>query len=209
MASSSNALLSWEDENGTHRHVLWVMEYSQPQQLTGSKAQSRTKAHFYPRAHAPGNITVSGRCESQADYQRLALFIRRHQRSILNVPHNERFARINTTNPGYKRLLRLSIPTENLYVRGWIDKFSISKKGVFEPVPEYRFDFFVVFDATAVDIGISHRIRSYYSASDYTTAAARASIENRDKPSEYPDGLTLPEITRPNVPGAAPDPRIP
>lgn len=149
------------------------MEFNQPLMLSGSSAQSRTRKHFYPRSHAPGDINVRGRCESQHHYQRLAQFIRKHQREMVSMPPNERFTRINTTNPGYHRLLRLSIPHEPLYVRGWIEDFSITKRGVHDPAPQYSFNFFVVFDQSARDIGISHRIQKYYSAADSRTGAAR------------------------------------
>jgi hypothetical protein len=120
----------------------------------------------------PGDITVRGRCESQRHYQQLGQFIRKHQREMVNMPPDERFSRINTINPGYHRLLRLSIPHEPLYVRGWIDNFAITKRGVHDPAPEYSFNFFVVFDQSARDIGISHRIQKYYNAADSRTGSA-------------------------------------
>jgi hypothetical protein len=110
----------------------------------------------------------------------LAYFIRKHQRSILNVPFNERFTRVNTTNPGYQRLMRLSIPTEDMVLRGWVTSFSLSKKGVFDPAPDYTFNFFVVFDGTAASIGISHRIKKFYDATDYAAGVRQVPQEKND-----------------------------
>ncbi|MBA3756774.1 MAG: hypothetical protein H0X02_11335 [Nitrosomonas sp.] len=174
----SNATLSYKVSGHNHTFKLWVMEIEQPHMLSGQPYQSRTKRHFYPRSYAPGDIAVSGRCTSQENYQRLSLFIRKHQRAVLNVPATERFARVNTSAPGYQRLMRLSIPSEQLLVRGWIDNFSFTKSGVFAPAPEFKFSFFVVFDNTARDIGISHRIKKYYERGDIAAARTRRVAED-------------------------------
>jgi hypothetical protein len=175
-----------------HSRGLWVMEISQGHELSGSAYQSRTKRHFYPRSYAPGDIVVKGRCSSQEQLQTLSLFIRMHQRAIMAMPRNQRFARINTSSPGYQRLLRLSIPSERLLVRGWVSNFSIIKKGVFDPAPEYTFNFFVVFDNTAQNIALSHRIRRFYDAADYAFATVNVPEETPDRPKtpEDDDGWT-------------------
>ncbi len=178
---NSNATLTYKVSGTTRTFPLWVMGVEQAHMLTVNTAQSRTKKQIYPRSYSPGDIAVKGRCESQEAYQRLALYIRFHQRAILNTPTEHRFARVDIDSPGYQRLLRLSIPTEQLLVRGWIDNFSIQKKGVFEPAPEFNFSFFVVFDSTATDIGISHRIKANYAQSDY--AVARKLERERDEQS--------------------------
>lgn len=205
-----NALLSYEVEGIKQTHKLWVMKVSQDNRLSGAKHQSRIKAHFYPRAHAPGNMMLSGRCHSQEDYQQLAKFIRIHHRHIINAPDTEMFHRFDNGNPGYLRLLRLSIPSENIYIRGWVDTFMIQKKGVFEPAPEFQLSFFIVFDHLAQNFAISHRIRQYYDNEPVSgIRSANQSGENReDTDLQIP---IFPEITQPStpIPGTVPDPRIP
>ncbi len=73
----------------------------------------------YPRAYAPGNLTVKGVCQSQTSYHELSLFLRKHQVALINSPVTDRFARLSTGNTsGFHRLLQLSIPTEGVLVRG-------------------------------------------------------------------------------------------
>jgi hypothetical protein len=177
-----NATLIYRLKGGrVQQFNLWVMRLEQPHMLTGATYQSRTKRHFYPRSYAPGDITVGGRLPHEESLQNLSLYIRKHQRAVLNVPNAERFARVNPKAPGFQRLMRLSIPSENILVRGWIPDFSITKKGVFNVAPEFSFNFFVVFDNTARDIGISHRIKKYYDQNDYAkVAAATRQLEKDD-----------------------------
>jgi hypothetical protein len=186
------------------------MKVSQQHQLSGAKHQSRLKAHFYPRAHMPGNLMVTGRCESQEDYQRLARFIRRHQRAMISAPPEELLHRFDTGNDGYLRLLRFSLPSENIFIRGWIDKFAINKRGVFEPVPEYQLSIFVVFDHLAQNFPISHRIRQYYD-NEPVTGINSVTQQGEGRQSEDIDIPSFPEITNPTtpIPGIVPDPRIP
>ena len=73
----------------------------------------------YPRSYAPGNISITGRCESQTKYQELSLFIRKHQIAIIDSPVTDRFARLTSGNlSGFHRLLQLSIPKEGILQRG-------------------------------------------------------------------------------------------
>ena len=47
-----------------------------------------------------------------------------------------------------------------------MDSFSVVNRGVFDPAPEYTFNFFVVFDSMSEDIGISHVIKDVYNQDD-------------------------------------------
>lgn len=178
-----NCSLYYEADGKPDAFALWVMGVEQTHNLTGTSAQSKGKKMFYPRAYAPGDLSVKGRVRDEAELQRLALFIRKHQRNLINTPFDERFARIHTDNPGYKRLMRISIPTEGIAIRGWIDSFSVAKKGYKNVAPEFTFDFFVVFDQTAVDIGISSRLQKYYDM-DLGVIAKKPKLFVEDRPAQ-------------------------
>lgn len=122
---------------------------------------------MYPRSYAPGEIQINGICQSHTRYHELSLFIRQHQIAIVDSPVTDRFARVNSGNTtGFRRLLQLSIPSEGILQRGWIDEFRVVNKGVFDPAPEYQFSFFVVFDQLGLDMGISHQIKAAYDSDD-------------------------------------------
>src|SRR5690606_37595030 len=105
---------------------------------------------------------VTGRCPNEHHYLEMSKFIRDHQRALLSAPRQDRYARINPNAPGYQRLLRLSIPTENILVRGFISSFKVSRKGVFAVAPEFQFEFTEIFNTQSVNIGISNRVKKYY-----------------------------------------------
>jgi hypothetical protein len=117
---------------------------------------------------------VKGRCPNHTEYQELSLFIRTHQWAMINSPATDRFSRLQaqgqTTN-GYRRLLQLSIPSEGVLCRGWIDKFSLTNKGTQVVAPEFSFTFFVAFDQMAENIGISHQIKKVYDSDDNVFAS--------------------------------------
>jgi len=164
--------LSYIDVQGNSlTHDIKITSIDQQQSLEGQSYQSRSKRHFYPRSHMPGDILVAGICsksnlgDGQQTYQALAAFIRHHQRVLLGVPSgNFQFK----TNAASKSLLTLNIPTENSEWQGFIKQFGMVKKGVYEPAPTYLFNFFVVFDNSSVNIGISNRVSAYYTAGAQT-----------------------------------------
>ena len=148
--------------NGTPYGIdIWVDVVSQTNQLSGESSQSRMTKHFYPRAHMPGNYVIEGTCESQSAYAKLAQFIRKHQLAMMNQPVGQDFSRI-ASHTGYRRLLTLSIPTESIWIRGFVPRFTIQRHGVFEPAPKFNFDFFVVFDQHSTDLRLSSDIRKYF-----------------------------------------------
>lgn len=148
-----NGYLSFTNRaDTTVYHSLWVNDISQSLELTGTPAQSTWTRKFYPRSFAPGAITVNGVCSSQRDYQDLANFIRSHHIDLMA-----------TSNPiPFAKFMRLSIPSEALSVRGWIPKFTISKKGVFEPAPNFTFSFSVGFDHHSTPVEISHSVKKWF-----------------------------------------------
>jgi hypothetical protein len=164
--AGQNAYLSYEAGGTTHQLPLYIQSIAQPLQVTGSTAQGRVSRQFYPRAHAPGDIAVNGQCLSQADYQRLALFIREHQRMLINTPGTVMFNRTSTNSEGYRRLMKLYVIKEGVLVRGFIPRFTITKKGHFDPAPKYSFNFTVIFDPYAENIAVSSAVRKYYSDAD-------------------------------------------
>jgi len=189
----ANASLSYTTDT-LNTINLWVDKIDQPIQLSTQKHQSRKYAMVYPRAYAPGNITVNGVCQSNAKYHELSLFLRKHQVALINSPVTDRFARLSSGNTsGFRRLLQLSIPTEGVLVRGWVDAFSVVNKGHFEPAPTYSFSFFVVFDQMSEDIGISHTIRAVYNEDDLVYV-------NRKKPVVSEPVRPDDRATRPTTP---------
>jgi len=131
------------------------------------KGVSRLATMVYPRSYMPGNYEIKGMCETQQSYHELSFFIRTHQRAIAEAPATDRFARVRSGNTsGYARLLRLAIPSEGIYVRGWVEKFGVINKGVFDPAPTYNFSFFIVHDLFSKDIGISNMLKYYQEGSD-------------------------------------------
>jgi hypothetical protein len=69
----------------------------------------------------------------------------------------------NANAVGNRMLMWLTIPSEYISVKGWIPVFQRINRGVFEPAPEYTFDFYVAFDRLSADPLISHAIREFYS----------------------------------------------
>lgn len=164
--AGQNAYLQYEADGATHTLFLYVDVVAQPLSVTGSTAQARLSRQFYPRAHSPGDITIQGRCLTQSDLQRLGLFVRQHQRTLINTPGSILFNRINTSSQGYRRLMKLYVAREGILVRGFIPRFTIEKRGVFDPAPKYTFNFTVVFDPYAENIGVSAATRKYYTNAD-------------------------------------------
>ena len=206
MAAVRNASLSYTIDSTNFRQELFVMDLEQTHELSGTTAQSRLYRQFYPRAYAPGDMKVSGRCRSQEEYQQLGLFIREHQRRLLDSPANVMFNRADLTNPGYQRLLRLSVPSEGIILRGYVQRFTISKRGVHDPAPEYSFDFVVVFDPHAIDIEASSVIQQYFTEVDRAVApvVSRRGIAEQKDPSDDPSIIDI--IDMPTIPGELPRP---
>lgn len=155
---AKNAFLSYTDDTGTHVFPINVMSYEQPLALSGSTAQSRLSRQFYPKTFSPSDITVKGRCDSQKDYQRLALFVRKHHLALVSTPNDVMFTRLDVNSTGYRRLMRLFIRGEDFDVRGWVAKNTISKRGVFEPAPEFNLAFTPVFDSRSKEVLISYAL---------------------------------------------------
>jgi hypothetical protein len=164
--ATRNAQLSYTADGNAHSFPLFVEEVNQAQSLSVSTAQSRLFKQVYPRSHMPGNISIQGRAVSQGEFQRLGLFVRRHHKALISSPANINFTRLNINSPGYTRMLRLSIPTEGIIVRGFVQSFKVRKRGVFEPAPTYNFDFVVIFDPHSTKVEASSILRQYYDKSD-------------------------------------------
>jgi hypothetical protein len=196
-----NAYLEYDPVTGDKmRFPLWVMEFRQPYALSGSTAQSHLTRHFYPRAYSPGPMTIEGRCTpgpvkdvpayySDLYYQKLALFIRNHQKELVTTLLDF----LRGDGPGFKTLLRLSITktpngnaNEGVIVRGWIESFTLIKKGRMNPGPEYTFDFQVIYDSQSTTVQeISHDITQHF-------PAPGTYYDRPDAPVDLPDNDTVP-----------------
>jgi len=133
---------------------LWIKKLAQDNSLQGESHQSRYSRHFYPRYYSPGDLQVSCIAPSQEFYQSVAFFIRRHQRTISSA---------SSLNLGEAPFLHLQIPYENLYLKGVINKILLSKRGVFDPAPEFSFDFTILVDQSrSQDFFLSSAIKNWF-----------------------------------------------
>ena len=103
---SRNGLLTYKANGVTSFHPIWIMEISQSHSLSGSSYQSRLTKAFYPRSYAPGTTSITGRCSSQLDYQKLARFVRGHQQVMVDTPTNINFTRMNPNGIGFQSLMK-------------------------------------------------------------------------------------------------------
>lgn len=159
----TNAGLSFYRKNVQYLHTLWVTEIEQPHTMNGSRHQSAHVAHWYPRSYQPGDLSVTIRCRTQADYQRLTNMVRLHHRTMMEIPGLRFSGRANST--GLRHLLRFHLPSESINVHGWIPSWTLTKKGVHEVAPEYTFNFFTAIDPYSSDPIVSHQIREYWNPS--------------------------------------------
>jgi hypothetical protein len=143
-------------DGARHSYDLWVTAVEQTFTLSGTASQSRQTKHFYPHGLGLGPMHVSVVCPSQEDYQATARFIRRHQEVLINIPDSERFTPLAHNIPS--RLLTLSIPSEGIQNLGFIEAFTLTKKGVFDPAPKYTFDFQTIVDPHTSNFFISHAL---------------------------------------------------
>lgn len=184
-----NAYILYRFNKRQHIKRLWVMQLEQAHQLQGNSAQSRFTRHFYPRSYAPGAMQVTGRCRTEKEYQELARFIRTHQRRLITSPYN--FARLAHNAKGYQLLMKLGIPDEGVSLRGWIPNFNLSKRGVFNPAPEFTFQFDIAFDPHSTPIEVSHALRKWY-------GPGRGDIDPMFSESNIPEGLEAQDIIERN-----------
>lgn len=161
--------------NASNTFDLWIDSITQSNSLSGNSSQSRLTKHFYPHAHMPGDYVLEGTASSQKDYQNLAIYIRNHQVAMMNQPVDESFTRV--AGAGFRRLLTLSVPSEGLWIRGFVPRFTLTKRGVFEPAPKFTFNFFVVFDSHSTDIRLSSEIRKYFTGG-FDSAVVRDTPQN-------------------------------
>lgn len=168
--------LSYYDGAVRYAHSIFITSITQPHTLSGSTAQSVAQRHFYPRSHIPGDVEVQGICLSQDEYQRLSVFIRKHQRALVNTPNDVRYQFPNSQDS--KRLLLLDVPTENTFWRGFVKTFGMTKKGVHVPAPTYTFNFVVIFDQTSENFALSNRVTRFYNSGTRSTPAATSPATN-------------------------------
>lgn len=119
---------------------FWVMEYSQAHQLSGTQAQSKMFQHFYARSYAAAPISVTARVRDDAEYHKLAKYIRGHHEELMRNPG------MSNVRGGELPLMGLGIKDEGIYVTGWVESFEAGAKR-FNVAPEVSFDFVVVQDS--------------------------------------------------------------
>jgi hypothetical protein len=157
-----NGFLQYKANGVTNQFSFYIERMSQPFTLSGASAQTRLRKQFFPRGYSPGNLSITGRVTSQDALQGLAKFIRDHHVTLVNTPGSMAFTRLDSKTPGYNRLMFLYVVGEGISYRGWIPRFTINKKGVFEPAPQFTLDFFSVFDQHATNIYTSKRIQKLW-----------------------------------------------
>lgn len=154
-----NASLRYKGTNGKMRGFgVWVMEYEQGHTLAGEEAQSRWYKHFYPKSYSPGVMTIKGRVPTQHRYDQLATFIRDHQEALIRAPGAS-----NIAGQSQLPLLKFSLPSENIYVDGWVNTFEAGAKR-FNTAPEYTLDFVVIRDnhSATLDLRPAYTVRAWF-----------------------------------------------
>lgn len=166
VAQTHNALISYypiiaNTNNTSETKYLWITKIAQTNELSGPTYNSKNTRHFYPRSYGPGDYQITGVAQSQEDYQLISRFIRKHQEQM--VSGVKQIYVDQATIGSYKYLMNLIIPSENIFVQGWINSFTINKKGVFDPAPEYTFPFTIGWDSHSTNIDSSFSIEKWYS----------------------------------------------
>lgn len=180
--SNYNASIQYTQRNGRAiAFGLWVMDYDQPHTLAGNEATSRWYKHFYPRSYAPGVMSIHGRVRTQYRYDQLADYIRGHQEHMLRTAGASNIAG-RTQIP----LLRLSIPSENIYIDGWVETFKAGAKR-FDPAPEFDLDFVVIRDnhSANVDLRPAYAIRSWFTGAVIEQGREAPRVETQVRPGPF------------------------
>lgn len=141
---------------------FYIEQAVRPMTLTGSSVQTRLHREFFPRGYSPGNTTITARATSQDGLQEFAKFVRNHQVTMVNTPGSMSFTVPDNSSVGFQRLMQLSVDGEGIVYRGWIPSFTLTKKGVMEPAPQFTFDFFLVFDQHSTNIITSRQIEKLW-----------------------------------------------
>lgn len=160
--ANHNGFLDYIVDGEKHNFSFYIERTSQPFSLSGESAQTRLRKQFFPKGYSPGNLSITGRVTSQDALQRFAKFVRDHHVTMINTPGGMAFTKLDSATPGFNRLMRLFIVGEDILYRGWIPQFTITKKGVFEPAPQFTFDFLPVFDQHATNIYTSRQIQKLW-----------------------------------------------
>lgn len=162
MADSYNAFLRYTTPKGkTLQYNMWVMEYSQPHQVSGNSSQARMYKHFYPKSYSPGDIAVTGRVRTQLDYNNLARYIRGHHEAMMAVPGGS-----NLSSGSILPLIKLFITAEGINVDGFVKSFQAGAKR-FNVAPEFQFSFTVIKDAHSknTDMRAGYAVRQLWTGS--------------------------------------------
>lgn len=161
---------------------LWVYSINHEIGMDGKKAQSRWTQRFYARSFRSGPFIIKGRCASMKDQQRLANFIRNHQ--LFMVEQTGKLG-VNSST-----LMRFNLPTEDIYLRGYVPTFTIHKKGHFAPAPEFEIQFQIISDRHSTDPLPSYTVTNL-------TQAIRNAIPATEDPDEVFDPSRQEEGERP------------
>lgn len=120
--------------------LFWLEVIEQGHEMSGSMAQSQLFQHFYARSYVGGPISLTGRVKTQEQYNLLGEFIRTHQLTMVSASGGS-----NVGNDTVLPLMRLGIPSENLYYTGWINAFEAGVKH-FNVAPQFITSFQVAAD---------------------------------------------------------------
>jgi hypothetical protein len=203
---SPNAYLRyWDTATGQFvRRYLWVMEVEQTHELSGSTYQSQYYQHFYGKSYAPGPVTVNGRVPTQAHYDALAEFIRKHQLLLINQPGASNLLNPNPSDPYSLPLLTLAVPSEGLNLEGYVTGFQGGAKR-FNPAPPFNFDFVVINDAHSVGVNVSSVAHNAFFFKGWNQLTGE--ILTTDDRASDPDPITGDdEPATPTPPAKVPDP---
>lgn len=191
-----NASLSYTINKKRHLHLIWVMSYTQPFQLSGVEEQSRLYQHFYSKSYTPGDMAIVGRTPHQTEYNNLAEFIRGHHMTIMNNPG------VNNNENNSIPLLRLEIPSEGISVRGVVKSFVAGAKR-FNVAPEFNLDLMVIEN----ELSNLEKIRAEYTVRNTWTGNFVGSAPTNSQSSNAPAQSIAPPpstVGPPTNPGSGP-----
>jgi len=198
---SRNGHLTYSSDGIGKSFDIYIEKLSQPLQLTGTTAQLRLQRQFYPRAFSPGNASITARATSQDDMQSFSKFIRDHHLQLVNTPGSVAFTTADQSSAGFQRLLQLQVDGEDILWNGWVPNFTMQKKGVMEPAPQFNFTFYVVFDQHSTNIMDSRVARS--TAAWWNASNTPAPKPTPPKPDDTnPSGLSIIQIANPDLANA-------
>lgn len=124
----------------TRSFLFWLEIMEQGHEMAGTSHQSQMYQHFYARSYVGSAVSLTGRVKTQEQYDLLGEFVRSHQLTMVSASGGA-----NVGSGTALPLMRLGVPSENLYYTGWINAFEAGVKH-FNVAPQFLTSFQVAQD---------------------------------------------------------------